>query len=132
LPFIQNQFIFIAFSLIAALLPDIDSKHSKFGKKISFRPIQIFLKHRGILHSFLFLFFITLLLFFFFPVLALPFLLGYGLHLVSDSLTISGVRLFYPWGKRYSGFIRTEGRVETFIFVAFLMADFYLFTSIIF
>jgi len=130
--FVQNPLSFVAFSLIATLLADIDSKFSKVGKRKVFRPVQFFLKHRGILHSFIFLFFVFLLLVLFFPVAALPFLLGYGLHLIGDAFTVSGERLFYPSKTVYRGFIKTGGRMETAIFVIFLMADLIYLTSIIF
>jgi len=132
LPLVQNQLFFIVFSLIATLLPDIDSKFSKLGKRKVFRLIQLFLKHRGILHSFVFLVFASLLLALFFPITVLPFLLGYGLHLIADAFTVSGVRLFYPSKTVYSGFIKTGARMETAVFVIFLMVDLFYLTSIIF
>ena len=123
LPFVQNQFIFIFFSILATFLPDVDSKFSAVGKNKGLRIVQIFLKHRGILHSFIFLFLITLFLILFFPVFSLPFFLGYGLHLIADSFTVSGVKLFYPFKKNYSGFVKTGTRRETFILIVFLVLD---------
>jgi membrane-bound metal-dependent hydrolase YbcI (DUF457 family) len=131
-PFVQNQSFFIIFALISTLLPDIDSRFSKIGKRKAFRLIQLFLKHRGILHSFVFLFFVLFLLFLFFPAVALPFFVGYGIHLILDSLTISGTKLFYPSERVYYGFIRTGGRVEKIIFILFLVVDLFYLTSIIF
>lgn len=132
LPEDSGKFLFVFVSIISSFLPDIDSKFSNIGKNKSFRIFQLFLKHRGILHSFLFLFLAVFLLFVFFPLLALPFLLGYGLHLIADSLTVSGIKLFYPFGRRFSGFIRTDGRIETTLFLGFLIGDIYLLTSILF
>jgi membrane-bound metal-dependent hydrolase YbcI (DUF457 family) len=131
-PFVQNQFCFIVISLVATLLPDIDSKFSELGKRKAFRLIQLFLKHRGILHSLLFLFFIAFLLILFLPSIALPFFLGYGIHLITDSFTVSGIKLFYPLKAVYYGFIKTGAIKETVIFWLFLIADFIYLTSIIF
>ena len=131
LPYVFHTISFVIFSLIATLIPDIDSKFSKIGKNKGFRIIQLFLKHRGSLHSFFFLIFVTFLLVLFFPILSFPFFLGYGLHLITDSFTVSGIRLFYPFKLKYSGFIETGTRKETLIFVIFLFLNVFL-ASIIF
>lgn len=131
-PFVQNSSFFIIFALFFTLFPDIDSKFSKVGKGKIFRLIQIFLKHRGILHSFIFLLGASLLLFLFFPIMALPFFVGYGIHLISDSFTVSGIRLFYPLNTVYYSVIKTGGSVEKIIFILFLIADVFYLTSIIF
>lgn len=132
LPYVSHQISFVFLSLVATFLPDIDTKFSKIGKHKGFRIIQIFLKHRGVLHSFLFLLSISILLAFFFPILALPFFLGYGLHLITDSFSVSGVRIFYPFKKTYSGVVKTGTRTETLIFLIFLILDASLLASIIF
>ena len=126
LPFVKNEFYFVLFSLVSTFLPDVDSKFSLVGKSKSFRIIQLFLKHRGILHSFIFMLSIALLLVILFPVSTLPFILGYGLHLIADSFTPSGVKLFYPYEKKYFGFVKTGGRMETAVFVIFLLGDLFL------
>jgi len=131
LKYVSSPVYLVLFSILATFLPDIDSKFSKLGKNKGLRIIQIFLKHRGLLHSFFFLILITFLLVLFFPIIAFPFFLGYGLHLFADSFTISGVRLFYPFKLKYSGFIETGARKETFIFVIFLFLNVFL-ASIIF
>ncbi|MFH1365332.1 MAG: metal-dependent hydrolase, partial [archaeon] len=113
-------------------LPDIDSKFSELGKNKSFRIIQLFLKHRGILHSFIFLILMSILLALFLPVFALPVFLGYGLHLFADSFTVSGLKLFYPFKKIYCGPIKTGTKKETLVFVVFLLADIVFLASIIF
>jgi len=117
------RIVFILVAIIAAYLPDIDTKFSVLGKKKTFRILQFFTKHRGMIHSFTFLAIITILFVLFLPVLALPFFLGYGLHLLADSFTITGIKLFYPFKKKTSWKIRTGGKSETIIFVAFLIAD---------
>jgi len=131
LNYVSHPVSFVLCSILATFLPDIDSKFSKLGKNKGFRIIQLFLKHRGILHSLFFLILITFFLVLFFPVISFPFFLGYGLHLFADSFTISGIRLFYPFRLKYSGFIETGTRKEIFIFVIFLFLNVFL-ASIIF
>ncbi len=65
------------------------------------------------------LFLLTLFL----PIIALPFFLGYGLHLFADSFTVRGIKPFYPYKKKSSWRIRTGGKSEVIVFVFFLIGD---------
>lgn len=121
--YVNDKLSFVLVALIATFLPDVDVKSSKIGKKKVFRILQFFTKHRGIIHSFTFLFFITLFLVCFFPVIALPFFLGYSLHLLADSFTVEGIKPFYPLRKSSFGIIKTGSRGEVFVFVIFILAD---------
>jgi len=60
------------------------------------------------------------------PVIAFGVLIGYGLHLLADSLTIQGIRPFYPFKRRLRWKIKTGGRFEVVLFVGFLIADLWL------
>lgn len=119
----SNGMIFALVSFVATFIPDVDTKFSTMGKRKIFRPLQIFVKHRGILHSFTLLFLITLLFALFLPIAALPFFLGYGLHLFLDSFTIDGIAPFYPHKKRISGKIRSGGKVEMLLLAGFIIFD---------
>jgi len=123
LPFVESKVIFVLMVLIATLLPDIDSAYSTLGHKKFFGFLQFFVKHRGVLHSFTFLIVLTLIFLFFLPLLALGFFLGYALHLFADSFTKEGIVLFYPFKKKSSWNIKTGGKMETIVFVLFLMID---------
>ncbi len=123
LPFVNSKIVFIVVALLATYIPDIDAPESKFGSKFYFRPLQWFVKHRGFLHSFSFLFLVSLIFVLFIPQLALGFFLGYGLHILLDSFTIQGVQIFYPFKRRISGKIRTGSLLETGFFVVFLVLD---------
>ncbi|MAG79197.1 metal-dependent hydrolase [Candidatus Pacearchaeota archaeon] len=124
LPFVNDKIIFIAVALLATYIPDIDTKKSKIGKYLIFRPIQWISKHRGIIHSLIFLIFLTIVLWLFFKEVSFGFFVGFGSHLIADSLTISGVSLFSPFSKKkFSGIIKTGGISETIIFIVFLIAD---------
>jgi len=128
----NDKIIFIVVALISTYLPDIDSSHSKLGRKIVFRPVQFFFKHRGFFHSFLFLFSLTFILWIFFPKLALGFFVGYASHLLADSLTQEGIYPFHPFNWRLKGFIRTGGKIEFFIFLGFIVLNLFLISRYIF
>ena len=128
---VENKAVFVVVALIATFIPDIDTKFSKLGKKRIFRPLQFFVSHRGFFHSFIFLGLITLIFALLLSKIIFAFVLGYGLHLLADSLTIQGIRPFYPFKTRIKGRIKTGGRLETFILVCFLIADLLLLSSMI-
>lgn len=129
LPHINNKFLFVPVILIASLLPDIDSASSQIGRRWFFRPLQWFLKHRGMIHSFTFCIIVSLLLAFFIPVLSLPFFLGYFSHLFADSLTIEGIRPFWPMKKEISGHMRTGSAVEEGVFLSLIFINVAIFIS---
>jgi membrane-bound metal-dependent hydrolase YbcI (DUF457 family) len=123
LPNISHKLIFISVALIATLLPDLDTGFSTLGKHPVTGIIRFFVRHRGILHSFSFCVIISFLLAFFVPVLALPFFLGYGLHLFTDSFTIDGIRPFWPTKHLSKGLFKTGSLSETFVFIVLLIVD---------
>ena len=123
---VGNKLYFVLIALVSSILPDIDSRFSTFGKKKSFRPIQWFVKHRGILHSFSFLILVGSLFYIYYPIFWFPFVLGYGVHLVSDSFTKQGIKPFYPLKWKVSWKIRTGKRFETFVFVLFFLGSLWL------
>ncbi|VVB82088.1 LexA-binding, inner membrane-associated putative hydrolase [uncultured archaeon] len=124
-PNILNPLIFIPVAIFAAIIPDIDSPTSKIGHHLIFRPLNFFTKHRGIIHSFSFLFLISILIFFSYKEILIPFVFGYSLHLFLDAITIQGIIPFYPAKIKIRGRIKTGGIAEIFIFSAFVLADLY-------
>jgi membrane-bound metal-dependent hydrolase YbcI (DUF457 family) len=127
-PNISNPLIFIPVAILATIIPDIDSPTSKIGSHLIFRPINFFVKHRGIIHSFSFLFLISIFIFFFYKEILVPFVFGYSLHLFLDAITIQGITPFYPVKMKIRGIIKTGGILEIFIFWSFVLADlFFLF-----
>ena len=116
IPHVNSKIIFVIIALISTLLPDIDMTHSVMGKYKILRPVQWFVKHRGIFHSFTLAIIISLVFAFYIPVLALPFFLGYSSHLVADSFTIDGIRPFWPLKDELKSRIRTGSKVESILF----------------
>jgi inner membrane protein len=124
LPLVSTKFIFLTLALVATLIPDLDSSYSQFGHHMIFRPLQLFSKHRGILHSFTLCITISIILAIYLPGLALAFFLGYGLHLFSDSFTKEGIQPFWPHKSRSSGYLTTGSLTEKFLFITFIALDF--------
>ncbi len=120
---VEHKAIFILTSILATYLPDVDSRFSTIGQKFLSRILQFFTKHRGVLHSFSFLFLVTLVLALFFPIISLGFFLGYSSHLIADSFTLDGIRPFYPLKKMSSGKISTGGIMDSSIFYSFIVVD---------
>ncbi|MCK9568286.1 metal-dependent hydrolase [Candidatus Pacearchaeota archaeon] len=123
---ISNPWIFIPVALFASILPDIDNKFSKIGRKKISRIFNFFMKHRGIIHSFSFLLIVGIFLFFYFRETFYPFIFGYSLHLILDCLTINGLRIFYPLKFKAKGFLRTGGVFENLFFVFLFLVCFFL------
>ncbi len=120
---IINPIVFLPVFFIAAIIPDIDTPFSRIGHYKLFRIFNFFTKHRGIIHSFIFLAIISIPIFLFFREILLPFVLGYSLHLLLDALTIEGIRPFYPLKSKVKGKIKTNGIIEDFLFLFFVIID---------
>lgn len=123
----SSRLIFLVVIVISALLPDIDSSYSYFGRNKLLRPLQFISEHRGFIHSFTFCLFISLIFAFFVPVLTLPFFAGYASHLIADSFTVEGITPFWPSKKTMSGPLLTGGKGEYLIFICFAVLDLILF-----
>jgi inner membrane protein len=128
-----NRFVFLVFLLIASVFVDIDCKKSKIGKKWYFRPLQWFVKHRGVFHTLVFGLVIFLIIYLFSYSAGLGFLCGYVLHLFLDLFTKQGIMLFWPLSKVKVKLIRIKsgGLIEEIFFVLFLIFDFVLFLKIL-
>lgn len=124
--YVEDKMIFVLVALVSTIIPDIDSRFSMIGQKTIARILQFFTKHRGIIHSYTLLLIVTIISALFVPVLALPFFLGYGMHLFADSFNISGIRPFYPLKRKAYGKFRTGGKTEVGILILFIILDTFL------
>ena len=93
-----NTWLEISFIIVIAMLPDIDQPRGLLSKV--FRPLTYKLHehfgHRAFTHS-IFPFGLGVgLLGLISPKFALLFAIAYGLHILTDMLTYTGVKLFYP------------------------------------
>lgn len=131
--FIDNFVLFFIGLMIGVIIVDLDSRSSKFGKNWYFRPLQLFVSHRGIMHSLFFGFVVMVLLAIFNVILAVGFFIGFLSHIFLDCFTKQGVNIFWPFfNGKIKGFVRSGAVVEDVIFVLFLLVDIFLFVVICF
>ena len=121
--YIAMPFYVLIFVLLATAFVDIDIKNSKFGNHWYFRPFQFFTKHRGVLHSLFLAILLSLILGSASLWAGFGFFVGYVSHLFLDCLTVSGVKLFWPFGWKIKGFVKSGGIVEQVVFVLLLLGD---------
>ncbi len=123
---VNNPLTFVIITLIATMLPDVDSAFSTLGKGKQWRILQFLVEHRGPIHSLTFTITLSIILSFFFPTLAFGFFLGYATHLFVDSFTKEGIIPFWPYDKKSKGPLKTGGVIESGVFLMFLLTDVFL------
>ena len=104
---------------LAVLLPDCDHPESSINKKVKVtKLVTFFFSHRGLLHSiFQPLIFSALLYYYANYFIAAAFFIGYFSHLLSDALTVNGIRFLHPlFSFKISGFVRTGHLSESIVF----------------
>lgn len=95
---------------VGGLLPDLDHPRSRMSRAAGVLavPIHLLVRHRGILHSGLaaaLVTFFAIVLSVEYPAARIALLAastGYLTHLALDSLTISGIPLLWPSGRRFA------------------------------
>ncbi len=103
---------FTAVCTVASIFPDIDVKNSKIAQKLKISSFitRLFLKHRSITHTPLFLG-ITSWLIYIFSIKSFPlpdyflkaWIMGYLIHLIQDTFTSGGIKWLFPlWLKPIS------------------------------
>lgn len=120
---VTYKFAFVIITLVATVLPDVGSAFSLFRKRGETRPAQFLSRHRGFIHSLTFCALLSFLLTAYFPIYALPFFLGYSIHLFADSFTVEGIRPLWPLKFHSKGPVRVGGSVEHVLFVGFCIVD---------
>lgn len=132
IPSVSQKFIFALVVLIASYIPDVDSGFSRIGSVTGTGVVRFFTRHRGVMHSFTLCIIFSFILAVFIPVLALPFFLGYGLHLFADSLTVDGIKPFWPSKKSSAGIFKTGSFTETGLFVVLIIIDLLVFVYMLY
>ena len=119
-----NKYLFILIALISAIFLDIDEDNSFIGRRT--KPlsniINTIFKHRGFIHSLLFISIVSLIIWSFFNNYYIPFLIGALSHLFLDSLTPMGVRILYPLKFRTRFIFKTAGFFDYLFFLGVLIA----------
>lgn len=126
IPNISYPLIFSIVALFASLVVDIDSYCSLIGNKKIARPLQFFTQHRGIIHSLTFAIVLSLIISFFSPKIALPFFVGYGIHVFVDAFTVDGVQPFWPYKAESRGLLKTGRHSEAVLFLFFVLLDLFM------
>jgi inner membrane protein len=103
---------------IGALMPDLDHPQAALSRRvwIASASLRMVVSHRGATHSLL-AFVGALILTAVSPAhwqhIVASAAVGYCSHIILDALTISGVPLLWPWGRRFSLLsLRTGGTIE--------------------
>ncbi|MEX0920665.1 MAG: metal-dependent hydrolase [Candidatus Pacearchaeota archaeon] len=114
LPYMNNKLVFFPVVIIASLIPDIDSliapkKDYKIFKALKSQ------SYKDFMHSYTLCIFLSAILAILYPIIALPFFLGYSFHLFFDSITVYGTNPFWPFKIKTKGFIVPGGKTEKFI-----------------
>ncbi|MFZ5955648.1 MAG: metal-dependent hydrolase [Nanoarchaeota archaeon] len=129
--FLEKKFLFFLFLIFAVCIVDIDSKNSKAGKSVLFRPIQFFTKHRGAFHTLLFCLIFSAIFYFADKNAGLGFFVGYMSHLILDCFTKSGIKLFWPISNLKFGLgVKSGGLIEEICFVLLFLVDIGLFVKL--
>ncbi len=129
----DNFWIFFIGILLGTIIVDIDIKNSKIGKYKIFRPLQIFLKHRGIMHTIFMCIILTLITSIINIYLGFSFFVGYFGHLLLDCITKDGIKLFYPISQTKIKFIfKTNGPFETILFSVLIVLNLIIIYLLIF
>jgi inner membrane protein len=127
LPFVNhaNIYIFFAFVLIGALIPDIDTPTSKIGSKFGIfsKAIEKVFGHRGIVHTIWGMIVLCGLFWYFVNrTYGTALSIGFLSHLLIDGLTKKGINFTHPIAKLHlSGFIET-GSMGEVIFLVIIAA----------
>ena len=125
--YVSSPWIFVIIAMVATIIPDLDSKFSSYGRHIIFRPLQFFVTHRGIIHSFTTACLLSIAVAFFYPVASFGFFLGYSVHLLCDSFTKEGIQPFWPLKMKSSGPITSGGRFDETLFITMIFVDILVF-----
>lgn len=127
---IADQILFVIITCFFSIFPDIDSPNSRIGKKagIISDAINFLFDHRGLAHSVLIPLAISITLASLgMWVFGTAVLLGYGSHLLLDTLTNQGIMPLYPlMSKSISGFFKSDGVMNHALFFVFLALSGYV------
>lgn len=112
---------FTVIAVLSSMIPDADISSSRLGRR--FRMISWFFSHRGFFHSLLALALFSFIAFIYVKfIYALAFMIGYLSHLFLDIINRQGMAIFFPFGFKVRGVIRTNSLAEKILFYFFIFA----------
>lgn len=111
LPVVVHKVVFFPMVLLASFIPDLDAVI--FPKK-DWRVLQPLKNptYKDFMHSYTVCLFLSIVVALLYPILALPFFIGYSTHLFFDSLTVIGICPFWPFKSRVNWVISPGGKIE--------------------
>lgn len=128
---VNDPTLFVGVVLISNFFPEIDSGFSHMRKKGALKSLQT-TQNRRILHTYTACIILSLAIALLYPVLALPFFVGYSFHLFADSFTTQGIRPFWPIKTVSKGMVSTGGKIDNTIFYTFVIIDIILLITILY
>jgi membrane-bound metal-dependent hydrolase YbcI (DUF457 family) len=129
--YVNNQIVFGLMVLIATVVPDLDSNFSSYGRHLIFRPLQYFVTHRGVIHSFTSAVFLSAIIAIWLPAASFGFFVGYSIHLIVDSFTRDGIVPFWPLRWKSSGPLVSGGKIEETMFLGLIFINAFLFVVVV-
>jgi len=120
IPHVNHKFVFFVTVLVSTLIPEFNFSLSKSGFKGT-RHISFL---RKLLRTYITPTIISIILAFAYPILALPFFLGYSFTLSLDAFSKEGIQPFWPLSKKHtSGHITSGRKSDTVLFYALVIFD---------
>lgn len=123
LPYIKEPFIFLPIVILSSFLPDIWIILTTINTPKQVKHATTLSRSGGIFKTYTLCIPITILLAAFYPILALPFFLGYSFNLVLDAFSTKGITPFWPFKRKLSGKIMPGGRIDHAMFYLFILFD---------
>ncbi|MBU2615555.1 MAG: metal-dependent hydrolase [Nanoarchaeota archaeon] len=120
LPVVNHKIIFFPMVLAASFIPDLDAV---IAPKKDFKILQPLKNktYKDFMHSYTVCVILSVIVALLYPILSLPFFIGYSVHLFFDSITLIGICPFWPSKSRITGFIspgsKTEKTIELMLVV---------------
>ncbi|MBI4139425.1 metal-dependent hydrolase [Candidatus Woesearchaeota archaeon] len=126
---LYDGFLSVAITALGSLFPDIDNSGSLISSNTGIRFVSKIFAHRGFFHSLWIPIFLYILVVARpeFSIIIIPFIAGYCVHIIGDSITPKGIKLFYPLKTpRLRGSIATGSWIENIIMMILLVITIYV------
>jgi len=121
--YFEMSWLGFMFVLVGSVVLDVDVSSSKVGRKWYSRVLQLYVRHRGIVHSFIFAVFVSWLVGLWRVDAGVGLFVGFVGHLFMDCLTYGGVRVFWPLGFRVRGSVKVGKYFEAVLFAVLVFVD---------
>jgi len=121
--YFEMSWLGFMFVLIGSVVLDVDVSSSKVGRKWYSRVLQLYVRHRGIVHSLIFVAVVSWLVGLWRVEVGWGLFVGFVGHLFLDCLTYRGVRLFWPLWFKVRGSVKVGKYFEAVLFAVLVFVD---------